>query len=199
VKRRSGACERNREPILAVLHEEFPTSGTALEISAGTGMHTAWFAPRLPQLSWLPTDISDEALESIEAWRQEVLAGAPLLQAPRRLDTRDPDWGLEEANAVLCCNMIHISPWASAVGLFAGVGRILSQGGVFCLYGPFRFADAVFAESNEAFDRSLRRRDPTWGIRDAEDLEALAELNGLVLGRAAPMPANNHLLVFRRR
>ena len=168
MKRRSGACERNREPILAVLHEEFPTSGTALEISAGTGMHTAWFAPRL-------------------------------LQAPRRLDTRDPDWGLEEANAVLFCNMIHISPWASAVGLFAGVGRILSQGGVFCLYGPFRFADAVFAESNEAFDRSLRRRDPTWGIRDAEDLEALAELNGLVLGRAAPMPANNHLLVFRRR
>ncbi len=195
MKRFSPACERNREPILEVLRAVFPEAGRALEISAGTGMHAAWFAPRLPGLTWQPSDIDPEALVSIRAWREEV--AAPNLLPPIQLDTRDSDWPVESIDAALCCNMIHISPWESAVGLITGLGRVLVSGGVFVLYGPFRFDGEFLAPSNAAFDRSLRARDPSWGVRDLREITALADEHGLEQVELRALPANNHAVVFR--
>ncbi len=195
MKQHSGACERNRDPILAVLTRVFPSEGTALEIAAGTGMHSVWFAPRLPGLTWIPTDTSEAALASIEAWRAETVA--PNLQPARRLDSREADWGIDAFDAALCCNMIHISPWASAVGLLQGVSRRLSPGGTFVTYGPYRFADRPFAPSNARFDASLQARDPSWGIRDVDALVDVASGVGLDLAEVVDMPANNHCLVWR--
>ncbi len=197
MKQHSPACERNRGPILEVLREVFPSSGRVLEIAAGTGMHSAWFAPRLPGLTWQPTDIGDSALASLRAWREEV--AAPNLLEPLRLDTRDPVWPVSDVQAALCCNMIHISPWESAVGLFAGLGRVLDAGGVFVLYGPFRLDGVHHAPSNEAFDRSLRSRDPSWGVRDLDAVTAVAAEHGLVQEELRALPANNHAVVFRKR
>lgn len=196
MKQHSGACERNRDPILSVLKRVFPGHGTAVEVAAGTGMHSAWFAPALPGLTWIPTDTSSDALVSIDAWRRETAADN--LQPARRLDTRETDWGIDRLDAALCCNMVHISPWGSCVGLFEGVGRLLSPSGTFVTYGPYRFADRPFAPSNEAFDASLRSRDPAWGIRDAAAIEALATGVGLAMAEVVEMPANNHCLVWRR-
>ncbi len=192
----SPACERNREPILEVLRRFFPAQGRVLEISAGTGMHSAWFAPRLPLLDWLATDRDPGALASIASWRKAV--EAPNLRPPVCLDTRDRVWPVEEVEAVLCCNMIHISPWESAQGLFAGLGRVLTRDGVAVLYGPFKFSGEWTSLSNARFDQSLRSRDPSWGVRDLVDVVALAEQHGLVLEETVPMPANNHCQVFRR-
>ena len=196
MKQHSPACERNRGPILEVLREVFPPTGLVLEIAAGTGMHSVWFAPRLPTLTWQPTDIGGPALASIRAWRKEVEA-LNLLE-PIRLDTRDPVWPVQQAQAALCCNMIHISPWESALGLLAGLGRVLDAGGVFVLYGPFRFDGVFQAPSNEAFDRSLRSRDPRWGVRDLGEVTAVAAEHGLVREEVRALPANNHAVVFRR-
>jgi hypothetical protein len=136
------------------------------------------------------------AIPSIDAWRSEV--GAPNLRAAIVLDTRSPDWLVQRIDAVLCCNMIHISPWNSAVGLFEGVGEVLEPAGVLVLYGPFRFSGSFTAPSNARFDASLRSRDPEWGIRDCDDVTALAKKRGLALMETIPMPANNHCLVFGR-
>ena len=192
----STACERNRDPILEVLRRVFPVEGRVLEISAGTGMHSAWFAPRLPGLNWLPTDRDPVALASIASWREAV--GVPNLRAPVYLDTRDPSWPVAEVDAVLCCNMIHISPWESAQGLFAGLARVLARDGVAVLYGPFRFSGEWTSPSNARFDQSLRSRDPSWGVRDLDDVVALAQEHGLALEETVAMPANNHCQVFGR-
>jgi len=196
VKRYSPACERNRDPILAVLRRVLPARGRVLEFSAGTGMHSAWWAPRLPGLAWQPTDRDPDALASIAAWRDTV--AAPNLLAPVRLDTCDTDWGVGVVDGAVCCNMIHISPWESAQGLFAGLARVLAPGGVFVLYGPFRFAGVWTSDSNVRFDRSLQQRDPRWGVRDLVDVIALAALHGLALQEVVAMPANNHCLVWAR-
>ena len=196
MKRYSTACERNRDPILAVLQRVFPRRGRALEVSAGTGMHSAWIAPRLPGLAWLPTDRDPEALASIAAWREDTAADN--LLPPLSLDTTAADWPVDRVDAVLCCNMIHISPWASAEGLFAGVARVLAPGGVCVTYGPYRVAGHWTSESNARFDASLRARDPRWGVRDLVDVVALAAGHGLALHEVVAMAANNHCLVFRR-
>lgn len=196
MKRYSTACERNRDPILDVLRRVLPDTGRVLEISAGTGMHSAWWAPRLPGLDWQPTDRDAEALASIAAWRDEV--AAPNLRAPVVLDTQAADWPVEAIDAAICCNMIHISPWESTLGLFAGLERVLVPGGVFVLYGPFRFGGVWTSPSNAQFDRSLKSRDPSWGVRDRVDVVALAARHGQSLQECVELPANNHVLVFRQ-
>jgi len=195
VKQYSTACERNREPILDVLRRVFPETGRVLEVSAGTGMHSAWWAPRLSGLDWQPTDRDPVALASIAAWRSEVAADN--LRAPLALDTRLADWPVDQVDAAVCCNMIHISPWESALGLFAGLERVLAPGGVFVLYGPFRFEGVWTSESNARFDQSLKSRDPSWGVRDLVDVIALGARHGLRLGEVVELPANNHCVVWR--
>jgi SAM-dependent methyltransferase len=194
VKQVAPATERNREPIREVLARELPASGTVLEIASGTGQHAVWFATAFPDLTWQPTDADPTALASIAAWRDD--AGLPNLAAPLALDVTGP-WPVTSADAIVCINMIHISPWESSLALFAGAGAVLAPGGLLYTYGPYRF-DGQTAESNEAFDRSLRSRDPRWGVRDVRELTTAAGEQGLILRGVVAMPANNHSLLFRR-
>ncbi len=195
MKRSAPATERNREPIAAVLREVLPERGTLLEIASGTGEHAAYFAGLFPDLLWQPSDPDPEALASIRAWREE--AGAANLLEPLRLDASAEAWPVGAADAILCVNMVHISPWAATEGLMRGAGRLLAPGAPLVLYGPYRRAGVPTAPSNEAFDRSLRARNPEWGLRKLESVEAEAAKNLLRLDRIVEMPANNLTLVFR--
>jgi SAM-dependent methyltransferase len=193
----SPAVARNRDPILAVLRRYLPAQGTVLEIAAGTGEHAAYFAPRFPRLAWQPTDVDPDALASIEAHR--AAANAENLRAPIALDVTAAAWPVPSADAVISINMIHISPWAAAQGLMAGAARLLPEGGVLYLYGPFKENGAHTAPSNAAFDASLKARDPEWGVRDVGDVRALADRYGFDFIERVAMPANNLSVVFRRR
>lgn len=195
-KRYAPATERNRDAILAVLTRVLPPGGLVLEIASGSGEHAVYFARALPAHVWQPSDLDPTARASIVAWSAE--SGLPNLRAPLELDAAAPEWPSVAPAAIVCINMVHISPWASACGLFAGASRVLPPGGVLFLYGPFRMGGAFTAPSNEAFDASLRAQDPRWGVRDVEDLTSLARDNGLALEEVVDMPANNHSLVFRR-
>jgi SAM-dependent methyltransferase len=196
VKRHAPATERNREPIAAVLREVLPRSGTVLEVASGTGEHAAWFAALFSELDWRPSDPDPEALASIRAWREE--AGLPNLLEPIVLDSSAESWPVESAEAILCVNMVHISPWAATKGLMRGAGRLLAGGAPLLLYGPYRRAGVPTAPSNEAFDESLKARDSRWGLREVEAVAAEAAANGLTLDRIISMPANNLALVFRK-
>jgi SAM-dependent methyltransferase len=196
MKRSAPATERNREPIAAVLSEVLPQRGTLLEIASGTGEHAVYFARLFPHLLWLPTDPAPDALASIRAWRDDC--GPANLLEPLRLDATAGSWPVDSAEAVLCVNMVHISPWAATEGLMRGAGRLLAAGGPLVLYGPYRRAGVPTAPSNEAFDQSLRARNPGWGLRDLEAVEAEAERHGLGLERVVEMPANNLTVIFRR-
>jgi len=194
----SPAAARNREPILQVLRERLPMPGEVLEIASGSGEHAAWFASALPSLSWRPSDRDGPALESIAAWRET--AGLPNLLEPVRLDASEPEgWPLERVDAIVCINMIHIAPWTAAEGLMRGAALLLPPGGVLYVYGPFREAGRHTAPSNAAFDESLRARDPDWGVRDLDAVEALADRCGLALSSRIPMPANNLSVLFEKR
>ncbi len=196
MKRHAPATERNRDPIAAVLREVLPARGLVLEIASGTGEHAAYFAGLFPGLEWQPSDPDPSALNSIEAWTAD--AGAANLSEPIELDAAGT-WAVDHADAILCINMVHISPWAATLGLLAGAARLLPTGGPLILYGPYRRAGVPTAPSNEAFDASLRRRDPQWGLRDLETVAAAAEARGLGLDQVHEMPANNLTVVFRRR
>jgi SAM-dependent methyltransferase len=187
---------RNAGPIADVLRETLPAEGLVLEVASGTGEHVLHFARAFPHVVWQPSDPDPAALRSIEAWRAE--AGLANLLPALALDARAPDWPVERTEAILCINMAHISPWAATAGLMRGAGRLLGEGAPLFLYGPFRRAGVETAPSNEAFDASLRARDPEWGLRNLEDVVADAESNGLRLDRVVEMPANNLSVVFRK-
>jgi hypothetical protein len=199
------AFHRNHAAILEVLSRHLAgKSGDAVEIGSGTGQHVVEFATRFPQITWWPSDLNDNHLTSIEAWRQH--SQLPNIREPRRIDVSDPAWGDAIKGeggpagplAVFCANVIHIAPWRVAEGLIAGAGRSLRQGGTLFLYGPFRRDGRHTAESNAAFDESLRRGNPEWGVRDVEAVEQLASRAGLSLTDVADMPANNLTLVLSR-
>ena len=195
--RSAPATARNRDPILDVLKAWLPERGQVLEIAAGTGEHAVHFAAAFPGLEWQPTDPDAFALASIAAWRSK--AGLPNLREPLALNAADPgSWPVTQADAVVCINMIHISPWASTLGLLQGAGAILPPGGVLYLYGPYFERGIEPAPSNLAFHDSLQDRDPAWGIRFLEDVIAAAAPRGLTLVERAPMPANNLSLVLRK-
>jgi SAM-dependent methyltransferase len=196
VKRHAPATARNREPIAAVLRDVLPERGIVLEVASGTGEHAAWFAGLFPDLLWQPSDPDPDALASIRAWRDE--ADFANLLDPALLDASAEDWPVPAADAILCINMVHISPWAATVGLMRGAGRLLAPGAPLILYGPYRRAEVPTAPSNEAFDESLKARDPQWGLRALEAVTEEAERNGLRFDRLFEMPANNVALVFRR-
>ena len=196
-KQHAPATDRNREPILAVLRDVMPSSGLLLEVASGSGEHAVFFAEAFPALEWQPSDPEPAALASIEAHRAE--AALSNLRAPLRLDASADGWPVEQADAIVCINMVHISPWEATLGLFAGAGRLLAAGAPLYLYGPYRREGLPTAPSNEAFDRSLKMQNPAWGLRNVEDLIALGDANGLGFERWVEMPANNLSLIFRRR
>jgi SAM-dependent methyltransferase len=187
---------RNREPILDVLRRVLPAQGLVLEVASGSGEHAAFFAGGLPSVSWQPSDMEAKALASIAAFRAN--AGAPNLLAPMRLDVASAQWPIDRADAIVNCNMIHISPWAACEGLIAGGARILPAGGVLYLYGPYRIDGRHTAPSNAEFDAYLRGQNAAWGIRDLGDVTALAARHSLTLAETVPMPANNLSVIFRR-
>lgn len=195
-RRSAPAALRNREPIAEVLADWLPHRGTVLEIASGTGEHAVYFAERFTALDWQPTDLHPDALGSIGAWRSE--SGLPNLLAPLPLDASSPDWPLERADAVLSINMVHISPWASALGLIAGAARLLPHGAPLILYGPWLKGEIATVESNLAFDADLKRRDPQWGLRSVEDF-AEAARNDFNFVETRPMPANNLMLLLQRK
>jgi hypothetical protein len=195
-RRSAPAALRNREPIAAVLREWLPSSGLVLEIASGTGEHVVYFAERFPALEWQPSDIHPDALASIAAWRSA--AALPNVRAAVELDASSPDWPIDRADALLSINMVHISPWASALGLLDGAARILPRGAPLILYGPWLSEEFETAPSNLEFDASLKARDPEWGLRSVETFAAAAEEKGLKLEQTRRMPANNLMLLLRR-
>jgi SAM-dependent methyltransferase len=199
-KRHAPATLRNREPIRAVLESVLPRAGRVIEIGAGTGEHAIHLAAAFPQLDWLPTDPDPEALASIAAWARE--SPLPNLLPPARLDARQHPWPVTaggDIEAVICINMIHIAPWEACLGLLAGAGHALRPAGVLFLYGPFMRDGRHTAPSNAAFDESLKRMDPRFGVRDLAQVTAAAAACGLVAVREVAMPANNLAIVFRRQ
>jgi len=193
----SPAAQRNAWAILEVLKAHLPMHGRVLELAAGSGEHAAAFATALPGLDWTPSDPSPEARASVEAWRR---TGPTNLRAPLALDAADPaSWPEGPFDAAYCANMIHISPWSATEGLMDLAGRVLRRpGGLLVLYGPYRETEVPLAASNAAFDESLKTRNPAWGLRDRETVEALAGSHGLKAVRRVQMPANNLMLLFRR-
>jgi SAM-dependent methyltransferase len=198
------AFHRNREAIWSAI-AEFLTArgGDVLEIGSGTGQHAVTFARRTPRLTWWPSDIFPSHLVSIEAWRQHE--GLANVQRPQRIDLTDPAWIWQAGEksgpplaAMLCINVLHISPWWVSQNLFSGAGRLLRADGRLFVYGPFMRNGEHTAPSNADFDATLRAENPEWGVRDIRDLSALAEKAGLSLAEIAPMPANNLVLAFAR-
>jgi len=196
-RREAPATARNRDPILSVLRDVLPVSGHVLEIASGTGEHAIHFAAALPDLVWQPTDPDDNARASIAAWGEQ--AELANLRAPLELDAASHEWPITEAQAVVCINMIHISPWSATEGLMAGAARVLESGYPLVLYGPYRREGIALAPSNAAFDEDLKRRNPEWGLRSVETVRACALDNGLAFDSLVEMPANNLMLVFRKR
>jgi SAM-dependent methyltransferase len=201
----AAAFHRNHEPIWAVL-ERFLAGkfGDVVEVGSGTGQHVVHFAKHTPGIVWWPSDLNENHLKSIEAWRAH--AGLPNIRSPLRIDLTDAAWcpamhdgsGPAGLLAVFCANVIHIAPWRVAEGLFAGAGRYLRSDGRLFLYGPFKREGKHTAMSNAVFDTSLREQDADWGVRDIVDVEKLAATVGLALTETVPMPANNMILVFSR-
>lgn len=205
------ATQRNREAILEVLLQVLPSTGTVLEVSSGTGEHAVFFAPRLHPRKWIPSDPNPVARASIAAWRE--YSPADNLYPPIALDVCDPIWAIEQDElpkslqeidlkqdpivAIVNINMIHIAPWSACLGLMAGAGRILPPGGILYLYGPFKQGGRHTAASNAMFDEGLQMQNPEWGVRDLDEVVAVAQSQSLSLVKTYTMPANNLSVIFQ--
>jgi SAM-dependent methyltransferase len=198
-KQYSVACERNREPILAVLRDVLAQSKSVLEIGSGSGQHAVYFGAALPHLSWQCSDLPHNHA-SILAWQREAnLANVlPPLTLGIHPGMRTDEWPPVQYDAVFSANTCHIMAWPEVHAMFAGIGRVLRVGGVACVYGPFNYAGQFTSPSNAHFDASLRMQAPHMGIRDFEAVDAQASACGLQLQADHVMPANNRLLVWRR-
>lgn len=190
----SPSVERNRAPILAALQGVLPPEGVLLEVASGSGQHAAAVAEAFPALVVQPSDPDPAARASTDAW----CAALPNVRPALALDAAGPWDELADmrADAVLCINMVHISPWAATLGLLAGAARVLRPGGVLVLYGAFWQDGVAPGEGNLLFDADLRARDPAWGVRRLEDVAAAAR--GFRPPRVAAMPASNLLVAFHR-
>jgi len=191
----SEACEQNRQPILEVLRVELAGCRDVLEIGSGTGQHAVFFGTQFPHIRWQTSDVAG-AHAGIRAWLDEAQLDNVLPPLP--LDVCSDDWPAQTYDAVFSANTTHIMSWPQVECFFAGVGRVLGAGGVFCLYGPFNYGGDYTSDSNAQFDRWLKARDPLSGIRDFEALDALAQRVGLVLRKDYEMPANNRTLVWSK-
>jgi hypothetical protein len=188
------ATGRNAAPILDVLRGILPDTGHVLEIASGSGQHVAHFAKAFPSLTWQPTDLDLTHRQSIAAWTVDL----PNVHAPIELDATANLWPISDLDVIMCANMIHIAPWSAGLGLLAGAGRTLADNGMLYLYGPYTIDGVHTAESNAQFDRSLKQRDPSWGVRDLDLVTEAATKHGLELETTIEMPANNLSVVFRK-
>jgi hypothetical protein len=187
---------RNRDPILAVLRCVLPAEGLTLELASGSGEHVVHFAAALPRLSFQPSDPNPQARASIDA--HAAASGLANLRPALDLDAALPPWPLTRADAAICVNMIHISPWAATEGLLRGAALLLPQGAPLFLYGPFLRAGVETAQGNVDFDAWLKAQDARWGLRDLADVAALACDAGFSPPQVVEMPANNLSVIFRK-
>lgn len=198
----SPSAQRNSAPILEVLKTCLPKAGTILEVAAGSGEHSVRFAPEFPDNYWLATDPAEDKVESIKAWH--AVSPTPNLLPPLALDAVAATWPVESIElpapitAIVCVNMIHVSPWKVTMGLLAAAGRILEKEGILYLYGAYMMGGKHTAPSNAEFDAMLKKTNPEWGLRNLQDVEAEAGKNGLKLIKVVPMPANNFSVVFQK-
>jgi len=191
----SAASERNKDPILEVLRIRFADSTQVLEIGSGTGQHAVHFARALAHLTWHPT----EQLAYLADLAERVkLEGGENLRPPTLLDVRQAVWPVRSIDAAFTANTLHIMSWPEVVALYRGVGSVLAPGGVFCVYGPFRYDGRYTSDSNQEFDRMLQERDPQSGLRDIQAVASLAAQYGLLLDTDYDLPANNRLVVFTK-
>ena len=194
----SEACERNKRPILSVLSHAFADISNVLEIGSGTGQHAVYFGNHLGHLEWQTSELP-EGLQSLRA--RLAAEGPGNVKEPLNLNVRERPWFRSDtasAHGLFTANTLHIMSWADVEHFFAGVGEVLASPGVLCIYGPFRYGGRHTSESNAAFDRYLRHRDPQSGIRDFEAIAHLADSQGLSFLEDHAMPANNRLLVWGR-
>ncbi len=189
------SAERNKDPILAVLLRVLPASGLVLEIGSGTGQHVTHFANAMPNLVWQPSDADTTFRNSVVRWIETQHLSN--VRAPLRLDVHDRPWPIAAMDALICINVLHVSPWSATVALFDGGHEVVRAGGVIFLYGPFRRGGHHTAPSNAQFDASLRAHDPRWGVRDLDEVTAAAQRAGVALCEIVEMPANNLSVVLR--
>lgn len=192
----SQACENNKDPILQIIRAIYAEPATVWEIGSGTGQHACHFARHLPRLTWQPTDLP-ENLPGIDSWVKA--AGLSNLRQSVALDVCDTTWPCRRIDALFSANTLHILHRREIECLFAGLGRYLDAQAPVCLYGPFNYHGRYTSASNARFDRWLKDRDPGSGIRDIDEITALARKAGLCLEQDFAMPANNRLLLFRVR
>jgi len=195
-RRHAPATLRNRDVIAQVLRNILPKSGIVLEIASGSGEHVVHFAGAFADLHWQPSDCEQSALRSIAAWTAE--SGVANVLPPVLIDVEQEAWPVRRADAILCINMVHISPWSATLALLRHAAALLPAGAPLYLYGPFVRHDVMTAESNVAFDASLKARNPAWGLRDIADIDDAAAACGFVRVELIEMPANNLSLVYRR-
>ena len=192
----SPSAERNKDPILAVLAEALPAHGLVLEIASGTGQHVVHFAAALAGLLWQPSELDQASCEAIDERVRD--AGLANVRPAIELDARTAPWPVEAADAIVCINMVHISPWSATLGLMSEAARVLGDGGLLFLYGPYRRDGRHTSPGNVQFDADLRARNPEWGIRDTREVLAAASAAGFALERLVELPANNLSLVLRK-
>lgn len=192
------ATARNRDVIADVLRDYLPDTGTVLEIGSGSGEHSVYFAGLFPGLIWQPSDPDPLNLDSIQAWIEAAAGQAGNVCPPLSINASDVILPLEAADAIMCVNVVHISPWDATEGLMRIAGRLLAPGGILYMYGPYKINGAHTAPSNESFDRSLRAQNETWGVRELEEICVEAEKNGLSFIEKIAMPSNNYSVVFRK-
>lgn len=190
----SAACERNRDPILAVLRDWFADRRRVLEIGSGTGQHAVHFAAALPQLVW-QTSERTEHLPGLRAWLDE--AALPNTPAPLALDVGEA-WPRESYDAVFSANTLHILSWPEVEMLFAALPAATTLDARLAIYGPFNIGGRHTSDSNAAFDATLKARAAHMGIRDTAAVDVLAGKAGFDLADDLALPANNRLRLWRR-
>lgn len=194
------ATQRNRDAILDVLVDVLPPKGNILEIASGTGEHAVYFAPKLKNHQWIPSDPDGVLQESITAWQQ--FCPSPNCHPPKNINVLNSAWTEElqdlEITAIVNINMIHISPWEACLGLIQGAGNLLPSGGILYLYGPYKQGGRHTAPSNQSFDESLRLQNEAWGVRNLDDVIKVAQEQGLNFVKIVSMPANNLSVIFQK-
>ena len=197
--RTSASAERNAKPILEILKTILPKNSSVLEIGSGTGQHGAMFAQSLTSVKWIPSDYDVSNLNSIKAWNRTNVATSPC--SPRLINAAELDWNISATDnifAIVAINVIHISSWSVTKGILSGAQKFLPSQGILYFYGPFKQTGIVTAQGNEVFDNQLRTQNTTWGLRNLNDIETLAENHDLKLEQTIQMPANNLSVIFRK-
>lgn len=191
----SESSEQNKIPIFTALQQYYHNIETVLEIGSGTGQHAVFFAQQFSNLTWFSSDQA-EYLEGIKMWLND--SALKNIQGPLLLDVNQKNWPVKQMDAVFSANTVHIMGWPSVKNMFAGIGRVLNKGGLFCLYGPFNYNGKFSSESNAHFDLWLKQQNPVSGVRDFEALQILAEKAELGFIEDIEMPVNNRILVWQK-